>query len=209
MEANKVNKIISISIVFIGFLFLYNCKKEKEILPRNEKSYNQKSQYKHIIEDSLIYDFLNNGLLKENELYKNCNYILSYRLVDIEDMDGAKTLIPQIDSIFTKEDLTFIRKQYENGIHFKIDSLQIKDKIVMSRDIYNHLYYEDIYNEIPKNYPCILIIEAPLFNIKRNMTVISIKYYCGLMCGEYGLFVYKKDEKKQWKLYKTLWESKS
>src|SRR5690606_33182091 len=143
------------------------------------------------------------------ELYKKCNYILSYRLVDIEDMDGSKTLIPKIDSIFTKEDLIFIRKQYENGIYFEIDSLRIKGKTVMSKDIFNHLYDNDIYNEVPNNYPCILTIEIPLFNIERNMAVILVEYFCGFQCGEYGHYIYKKGENNQWTLYETLWENKS
>lgn len=174
-----------------------------------EESPTQTAQYEHLVEDSVIYDFLNNGLLKEDELYKSCNYILSYRLVDIEDMDGAKSLIPQLDSLFTKEDLTFISKQYENGIYFEIDSLKIEDKIVMSRDTYNRLLDNGIYKAIPAIYPCILTIEPPLFNIERNMVVIFIDYYYGLMeGGEYGLFVYKKDDRNQWKLYRTLEEIK-
>lgn len=211
MEANKFKKISEFLLLSIFLIFLYSCNKGKGINIKSTNEYSKTTHYTAIIEDSIIYDFLNNGLLKENENYRKCNYIVeSYPSVDIEDIDGSETLIPKIDSLFTKEDLNFIRKQYENGTYFKIDSAKIKNKILISLEAYHRFAKdENIYNEVPKDYPCILSIKVPVFNIEKNKAVIWVEYFCGFQCGEYGLYLYEENESNQWEFITTLWEEQS
>lgn len=210
MEENKIGRFFKFLLCSILLVSTFNCKNGKEAKNKSSITLNHETQYKNIVEDSIIYDFFNNVLLTENKVYKNCNYILeSYPLVDIEDMDGSETLIPYIDSIFTREDLIFVRKQFKNSNYFKIDSTKIEEKSVISLSTYNQFDENNIYNEIPRNYPCILSIKGPFFNIKKNRAVIYLDNFCGFICGEYELCLYEKDKNNKWKLIKTLLSEKS
>lgn len=194
---------LRIFIVSALTLFI-NCG-EKESVRKDEKN-NQDSL--ELVKDTVIYNFINHTLLTENEIYKECNILFDRTPENL--LDEYNDILPKIDSIFTKEDLYGIKKQYENNDIFILDAQKIKSKNVVKVDsiLYSKLTsgkWEDV-DKLYQEFECFSILRIPIFNKSKDMAIVEVSYSCGLECGKKGVFLYKKNITGKWELYLTLRE---
>ncbi len=158
--------------------------------------------YSAIIEDSLIYYFLNNTLLKENDIYKYCNTVLNKK--PFYTVNGESPFLKKIDTIkfFSVADKEFIKRQYDNSKYFSLNKNLLKNKIVVEIDTTlktreeRRVFYDNLLNK----FRCYSSVSVPIFNSSKNIAIVECEYICGLMCAEGGTFIYRKNEKNVWEI---------
>lgn len=190
-----INRII---LVFT-FCIFFSCNRKE---PAEKIDY-QDLELNNKINDSLVYSFINNTLLKE----KKCDYLFN-KTPDIF-LEDYTVLKSKIDSIFSEEDLKFLETQYRLGKKFVYEKQKIRDINLIEVDsiLINRLE-SDLYREamdiLYQQYGCFYLIGIPLFNREKNIIVVNTFYYCGLECGEKSIYIYKKNVNGEWVLYKTV-----
>ena len=181
--------------IFTIFYVFAGCSEKKEMKLSNEKQ-------SGIVSDEFIYSFVNDALA-QNDIYKYCENIIDIKTFIATN--GDSTLISKIDTIFSQEDKTFIGEQYLRGNKFVWkNKLRNKKIIKVDTTINNEDSSKEYWKNLLQEKKCLGYLDLPLFNKAKNMAVVTISYNCGMLCAEGGTYIYKLDNKNQWKLYLTL-----
>lgn len=154
---------------------------------------------KKLVDDATIYELINSCMTIDTAYFRKSDIIVGREFLPIF---SNKEEILQADSIFKKEDVDFIYEQARYGPLFKIDQRKLKqEKAVILPDTCDvfgkdhKVYWENIH----KQYPSFTTVSMPLFSRDHKTAIISLSYYCGMMCGYSGKYIYKKRTSK-WQL---------
>lgn len=153
------------------------------------------------VSEKEIYAFAN-SIVNENGIAKYCENVLDRKTMIATN--GDSLFLAKIDTIFDKKDLEFIREQYLEGNKFVWKKDLLNKEIINLDSAKNYKNPEEFYNKTLSEKKCIGHIDLPMFNREMNIAIVEISYYCGFLCAQGGIFIYKKDKNKKWKLYKTL-----
>ena len=184
-------------LVLTILLFSCNGKTEK----KNEK-----------ISEKEIYKFLNTLLItiKEENIPVDSNYV-SYDKVDVfKIIKNDKSLITEIDSIFSKNDLNFIKVQFKKNEKFELNQKLIANRVVIPRDTIIKFSKTDFWKSYYLEYGHrgFSKVSMPLFSIDKKTAIISLSFICGRTCGGVEIMIYKKVNGK-WIFYKSIMNSAS
>jgi hypothetical protein len=94
-----------------------------------------------------------------------------------------------LDTIFTKEDIEFIQSQF-NG--HRTDN---KWKIKLSKTFYKRCTFKKT-----RTY----FYTIPVFSLDKKFVIFSKYYYCGSLCAEGEIIIYKRISDKKWIEFKVL-----
>ena len=179
------------------FLFIiFSCNKSKNIETKKT------SIVKSGISEQLIYDFTNQ-ILSENGTSEFCKNIIDRKIFIAPNADSL--LLEKIKSDFSKDDLNFMKIQFNEGNKFVWkNNLRDRRIIKLNTTIDNENKAKEFWDKTLDKYHCISSVGMPVFNKERNLAIIEISYNCGLLCASGGTFIYKLEKNKKWKLYKTI-----
>nr|WP_294937968.1 hypothetical protein [uncultured Flavobacterium sp.] len=198
-------RLSKISIILILLITSCNNLSKKDSVEKIDNKFTQK-KYQEIIPNKIVYEFINNVLLKENKIYQFCGNLLDRN--SFIDIKGDSILISKIDtlSIFSKEDKAFIKAQYLNGNNFVLNQKLIKERQLIKLDttINSKEDYHKFWEKVDKEYDCVGFVSVPIFNKKKDIVIVEISYNCGAFCAEGGTFIYKLNENNRWELLLTL-----
>ncbi|ESU21248.1 hypothetical protein FCR2A7T_06750 [Flavobacterium cauense R2A-7] len=195
----RLNKI---SIILILLITSCNNLRKNDNIEKTDNEPIQK-KYQEIIPNKLVYEFINNVLLKENKIYQSCENLLNKNY--FIDIKGDSTLISKIDTLFSKEDKDFIKAQYLNANNFVLDPKLIKEKKLIKLDttINSKEDLKRFWQNVNKKYNCVGFIRVPIFNKKRDTVIVQVSYNCGAFCAEGATYIYKLNENNRWELLIT------
>lgn len=165
------------------------------------------SKNNETIGDSLIYSFLNTVLLKENRIYIKCDNIIDRNLFYKKE---DSTFYKNAGNILSENDRHFMREQYQNNNNFVLNEGLIKNKKLIKINVnLTNIEQKEFRKKLIKTHNCVSQIDIPLFNLKKDIAIVTIGYTCGSLCGEGATFVYKLNKDNEWKLFRILegWES--
>ena len=192
---------------FIALTFLVSFSCKKEIQPENVEKSVPEIQ-KEMVSDSIVYDFVNNTLLVENEIYKECENLFDRKPEVILNEDF--TWLEKLDSVFTKQDIEFIKNQYLNEQNLIWDKNKLKGKNVIDFTTTNFAQNPDDYwenlQEFYDNVGCFSILRIPVFNLKKDLAIVEVQYNYALDWGRSETCIYRKNTAGKWERYITLWE---
>ena len=162
----------------------------------------------YLVDKKDISDLINYCMNSKAKIFGNCDYVWDRDpIFYFTEYDSLQ--ISKLDLIFTKKDLNFIFKQALINPKLTLDSKIIpKDKLV-------HLNIEKALSpkrEIRKEYfditrakyRQICTLSIPLFYEDKNTAIVKIGYSCGALCGEGGIYIYKKAKNGNWTLIKLI-----
>lgn len=195
---------MKIHILILSFLFLlFSCKKDIADTSEKKKS-DIPEKYQDLVNTQTIYGLINSDAVIENKVFKKCENVLNRQTMYYIGYDSI--ILKKADTLFSAKDKEFISKQYRNGIRFVLNQKLLKYKKVIEYDTTmtarekSKIYWDKMLDK----YRCIGSINTPLFNLKKDMAIIEIGYYCGSLCGEGGTYVYKLNKNGKWELYLTI-----
>ena len=164
---------------------------------------------KQLVNDTIIYSFLNEGFSSKNIIFKDCDVVLSRDLIPSpRTLDKSDSLEIAKQKIFSKYDLDFIFKQAKYIPCFRLNPKQLTRKRIEVIDIskafgkngsFNHKYEKELHEK----YHCLGFLMMPLFSLDKKTAVINISYICGPLWGAGGTYIYHKLNNK-WILIATL-----
>jgi len=182
-------------VIFLLFISTFTSCSKKPVEEIPKKSEMQ-------ISEDFIYDFVNQ-ILPHNENSEFCKNVIDRR--SFVEYNDDSILMKKIDTIFSKNDLIFAKKQYLKGDNFiwknKLKGVKI---IKLDTTVNDRKSSEKFWNKIIEEEKCITYIDMPIFNREKNIAVVRMGYNCGMLCGSGGTYIYKLDKNKKWKLYLTL-----
>ncbi len=162
------------------------------------------------ISDEEIYSVINTHLEREIKTYKEfslqgINYISFSIFIkngeDENDYDyfGIPSFIEK-DSLFTNEDLEFVKIQIKQTEVFDLNQKYISDFKVVHKDTFSNLLenanrvsYGKIIRE---KYGNMSWISLPLFSKNKELAIVNYDYNCGSLCGHSRTSMYKKQNGK-------------
>lgn len=165
----------------------------------------------------------NKNLVPNDEVYGIINYILKNDLQEkdskynylseefpLENPNNQYFGIEEMDTIFSKKDIEFMKLQMDNRYHFRIENSLIQDRTVISFDSLNKLFKENersekFWERFEKKYKAkkFSAISLPIFSVDYKTVLISFGNHCGSLCGSGKTVIYKKVNGK-WKQIKTI-----
>lgn len=175
MSEIKKNVLLILSILFSTIVFSQNINVKFAIekvckLQKVSKINQEKLKWW----DTEIYGEYENGILLIDGVLKN-DSIIKY---------------------FNDADLKFVEKQYKNNIELlwknNFNKIKTLDSLVISKldkQAYKTHKMEYYYHSISN----------PLFSINGKLMIIKINYFCGFMCSNQCVYLFKK-KNKYWKL---------
>ena len=193
-------------LIAIFSILLISCKKDVEIkIKKNETDLPEK--YQELVDNENIYGLLNSEALRRNKIFNFCNNILNRKTVYYVGQNTV--LLKKVDTLFSQKDKEFISKQYRNSIKFILNQRFLKHKRVVEFDTTMLATKEKsraYWDKLLEKHHCIGSISIPLFNLEKNMAIVEVGYYCGILCGEGGTYIYKLNRSGNWELYLTIEE---
>jgi hypothetical protein len=195
----KTTKIISILIIFL----LFSCKQKESV--------NEIKTEKELVTELELYEVINFMLpaIKSNN-QMNSNYVTEDVMMKIVSKENNYLELDKMDSLFTKNDAEFIKKQLKGIDKFKLKQKLMLDKIIIPSDTLskfqnnkiNSLGFWENYRQKYGN-KGFHTISLPLFSLDKKTVIITIGFHCGGLCGGGATEIYKKINGK-WTLIKTL-----
>ena len=182
--------------IIITLIFLSGCKQESnlKINPTEDKKV---ENYIEIIDNKLVYEVINSALSQKE---MPCDAVLNRKTAVFINYDS--TFISKFDTLFTESDKKFILKQYRNGNKFVLNQKFINNRKVIEFDtatISSEERKTKFWEKVKKENDCVGFIYVPLFNIKKDLAIVE----CGFL-GERGIFIFKLEANRKWKLYRTV-----
>ena len=160
----------------------------KVILRDNVKSkhYVLKSQYplkagEFFYSDSSDFEIKNN--------YQNQNFIfkkLKY---------GSKILSHSLDTIFARKDIDFFGSQLQSMLPETKWKSSFKNAVLV--DSAEHIAHRRVKHIVYR-------YSLPLFSHDRKYAIVIKTFYCGMLCGGGGYYIYRKTNDNNWSLVKTI-----
>ena len=197
VQISLKNKIILL-IIFLAI----SCKKSE-----TEKiSHEIKPEY--LVDKRDISDLINFCITSKSKIFKNCTHVWDQDpIFYFTEYDSIQ--ITKQTTILSKDDLAFIFKQAAINPQLKLDSeIVSEDKLVplnigkaFNRD---RKIREEYFEENRNKYNKICSLSIPLFSKDRNIAIVKIGYSCGVLCGEGGIYIYKKEKNGNWNLIKSI-----
>lgn len=164
---------------------------------------------KQIVGDRTIYDFLNSIIKDGSPHFKYCDDIMDREFLPYFLTKSGSLEIMKLDSIFTKRDIDFIFKQAGYSSYFKFDQKYISKNIIELDTLKSFTENLDVkheyWNSIHDQYGTICFVKMPLFSFDKQTAILETGSSCGGLCGEGGMYIYKKVNDK-WILIKVLSE---
>ena len=189
-------------ILLLIILLAISCEKSK-----TEKiSHETKPEY--LVDKRDISDLINFCMKSKSKIFKNCTHVWDQDpIFYFTEYDSLQ--ITKQNAIFSKDDLAFIFKQALINPQLKLDSEIIsEDKLVplniemaFNRD---RKIREEYLQENRNKYSQICTLSIPLFSRNKNVAIVKIGYSCGALCGEGGIYIYKKEKNGNWTLIKSI-----
>ena len=182
--------------IIISLIFLSGCKQENNSKQKALEE-NNVEKYSEIVENKLVYEVINSVL---SEKRMPCDAVLDRKIAVFINYDS--TFISKFDTLFTESDKKFLLKQYRNGNRFILNQKFVKYKKVIEFEIAKLNSKErkiKFWKKIEKEHNCLEFIYVPLFNIKKDLAIVEHGFL-----GERGIFIYKLEDNRKWKLYRTI-----
>jgi hypothetical protein len=200
-EMNAKISLINIFIASTTCLFI-SCKKaETKLIPQEIKT-------EYLVNKKEVSNLINFCINSKAKIFNNCDHFWDQDPIFYFTKYDSLQITEQ-DSIFSKEDLNFIFKQASVNPQLKLDGEIIpKDKLVALN--FEKVFSRDkkIRNEyletIRQKYNQVCTLSIPLFSRDRNIAIVKIGYTCGGLCGEGGIYIYKKENDGSWRLFKSI-----
>ncbi|RZJ99754.1 MAG: hypothetical protein EOO46_22035 [Flavobacterium sp.] len=187
-------------LCIITFVVFVSCvDKNEKITPISKISDGQ-------ISDSEIYEVINFMVDSLNsECPNKTKYLIESQTLEPRLLKRILDQVNELDSIFSKKDVDFIRKQAKSFFEFKLKQEFVKQKIVIPKDSLEVLitdkYNSQIYRDnLEKKYGTyrFIGIAMPLFSLDKSIVIVARDCDIG---G--GVDIYRKENGK-WVLIRNL-----
>ncbi|WP_136669320.1 hypothetical protein [Flavobacterium sp. H122] len=192
-------------LITISFL-IFSCKKT-ETVEKNKTVENNLIHKKQLVSEKEIYEVINVvlGSLKHDELIKT-NYVTE----DVLMKFNFKEKDYKLDTLFSKKDIQFIRKQLIEVDNFRLNQNLLISKVVIPRDTLskfqnNKSRKHSFWDNYTKKYgnKGFYTMGLPLFSLDKKTVIITSGFHCGGLCGVGTTEIYKKVNGK-WTSISTL-----
>ncbi|NMH26511.1 hypothetical protein [Flavobacterium silvaticum] len=193
-----LKRVMILSIIFL----VISCKNSETKLS------SKKFKAEYLVNKKDVSNLINFCMSSKAKIFNNCNRIWdqdpTFYFTKLDSLQIVKE-----DSIFTKEDLNFIFKQAATNPNLKINNdvisnnklvpLNFKKAFNRDKNVRN-----EYYDQIRRKYGQVCTLSIPLFSKNMNIAIVKIGYSCGALCGEGGIYIYKKNQDGSWIMIKTL-----
>jgi|GEM_PF-3249911 len=199
--------------LILSFLFVFSCKEKDEtlelkyevlnrVIEENIKIHKQAEEHLGIIDstDFFVMDY-NFKILDEKDWSKYSDSVKKENSEIRIIVEPENSIVLMSDSIFTKQDIQFIKQQTKENYHFKLDSKRIKEKVKFISQEELDGFLSKRKKSVGKNY---VKLAVPFFNMKKDKCLMKAND-CGIYppgCGGSVFILQKKNGK--WELLKTL-----
>jgi len=162
-----------------------------------------------VVPDSIKYEFIN-YLIHSNERIDLSGWKF---MADRDTANWASNKVGSIEFIevfsdiegFTKEDIAFMYKQYEEFVDFTFSANQIKDRLIISPGKWKGYSHEKYWDKIREEYNTnkYFSLSMPLFSKDFLKVIIIVCDYDSYYGKRLGSYVYEKVDGK-WTYFKQL-----
>lgn len=187
--------------LYLFIILTISCSQEKRDISKVNNYSNP------FLSDSITYNFINEVLSQEFERYEfSCDIVLNKAQIPLFFRPEDSLQIIRMNSLFNKEDISFIFQQKAWSQNFELNPKLIKGKKVIPLDSIQAgakklglLYLKEFREKYAKGGYC--FITMPLFNKDKSIAIVKKEMICGNFCGERHLSVYKRINKRWVKIY--------
>jgi hypothetical protein len=181
-------------LIIICFLLL-SCKKN-ETVEKNKAVENKFIIEKKLVSEKEIYEVINVvlGSINYDEL-SDSNFVTE----DVFMKYNFKENDYKLDTLFTKKDIQFIRKQFNEVENFRLNQNLLKNMVVIPKDTLSKFQNDkrgkhNFWDNYSKKYgnKGFYTIGLPLFSYDKKTVIITIGFHCGGLCGGGSTEIYKK-----------------